>query len=264
MSPRLAAQLSVNKRRVDFCSLPYYNKRNVFTQQTIRVGLWEKRHFSTKCRITLLKFYEKTVKVPMGRVKEGQSMEQTDDRRVRKTRRLLREQLARLMEHKSVREITVTELCRACDINRGTFYRHYADVYDLLHSVEEEIRRGFQQVMDPVFSGGKLGEQVIGPGLQAAFCYLAENADMCRVLLCRGGDMEFVQQVENLMREFVREQYRKVNRREGEMYDYIFTYIAAGCIGVLRQWLEQDMPQPPQQIAALLEQIMREGVLALL
>lgn len=191
-------------------------------------------------------------------------MESREDRRVRKTRRQLREQLARLMETKSVREITVKELCEACDINRSTFYLHYKDVYDLLHSVEDEIWQGFRSVLWPVFAEGRVSEQVIGPGLQAAFCYLGENADMCRVLLCRGGDMEFVQQVENLVREFVREQYRKTKGQENEHYDYAFTYIATGCIGVLRQWLEQGMPQTPQQIAALLEKIMREGVLALL
>ena len=50
------------------------------------------------------------------------------DRRVRKTRALLRQGLIGLMREKSVQDITVKELCEACDINRGTFYLHYTDV----------------------------------------------------------------------------------------------------------------------------------------
>lgn len=74
--------------------------------------------------------------------------ENTTDRRVRKTRGQLRQGLVRLMREKSIQDITVKELCEECDINRGTFYLHYTDVYQLLHShrgrvlVEFEARAG--------------------------------------------------------------------------------------------------------------------------
>ena len=51
------------------------------------------------------------------------------DRRVRKTRAQLRAGLARLMQKKNIREITVTELVDEVDINRSTFYLHYEDIY---------------------------------------------------------------------------------------------------------------------------------------
>lgn len=191
-------------------------------------------------------------------------MAETGDRRVRKTRRLLREQLAALMEQKSIREITVKELCEACDINRGTFYLHYTDVYDLLHSIESEMQEGIQQVIGRVFEENKLDENTMSTGLRSVFCYLADNADMCRVLLCKGGDMEFIERVETLVRETVRAQYKALGYRGDEEYDYVFTYISAGCIGVLRRWLGNGMPQPPQEVARLVENIMREGVLQVL
>ena len=65
--------------------------------------------------------------------------ENTTDRRVRKTRGQLRQGLVRLMREKSIQDITVKELCEECDINRGTFYLHYTDVYQLLHSIEDEL-----------------------------------------------------------------------------------------------------------------------------
>ena len=58
-------------------------------------------------------------------------MKQGEDRRVTRTRRLLRQALVKRMREKSVSSITVKELCDECDINRGTFYAHYRDVYDL-------------------------------------------------------------------------------------------------------------------------------------
>ena len=58
------------------------------------------------------------------------------DRRVRKTKAQLRAGLARLMQKKSIKEITVKELVEEVDINRSTFYLHYTDIYQMLESIE--------------------------------------------------------------------------------------------------------------------------------
>lgn len=43
------------------------------------------------------------------------------------------------MIKKSFEKITVTEVCKCAGINRGTFYLHYIDVYDVLNELEEEL-----------------------------------------------------------------------------------------------------------------------------
>ena len=50
------------------------------------------------------------------------------DRRIRKTRKLLLHGLTQLMEKKSIKHITVRELTDLCDLNRATFYLHYRNV----------------------------------------------------------------------------------------------------------------------------------------
>ena len=62
-----------------------------------------------------------------------------EDKRVKRTRKLLRQALAELMLEKEFKNITVTDLVRRADINRGTFYTYYRDVYDLREKVENEI-----------------------------------------------------------------------------------------------------------------------------
>ena len=62
-----------------------------------------------------------------------------EDRRVRKTKRLLRGALTDLLKEKPIQEIKVREIADMVDINRGTFYQHYRDVYDMLNSIEDEI-----------------------------------------------------------------------------------------------------------------------------
>lgn len=61
------------------------------------------------------------------------------DRRVKKTKKQLRQALMDLMTEKPSKSISVRELAERADINRGTFYIHYQDVNDLLQRLEDEM-----------------------------------------------------------------------------------------------------------------------------
>ena len=64
-----------------------------------------------------------------------------EDKRIRRTKKLLRQALTRLMQQKDFPSITVTDVVREADINRGTFYAHYRDVYDLRDKIEAPAYR---------------------------------------------------------------------------------------------------------------------------
>ena len=67
------------------------------------------------------------------------------DRRTRRTRQALYHGLIQLLEEKPVAEISVKELCQVCDLNRSTFYLHYASVQELLEAMEQEILEVYKQ-----------------------------------------------------------------------------------------------------------------------
>ena len=74
--------------------------------------------------------------------------EATMDRRIRKTKQQLRQSLTILLKQKRVQDITVRELAELADINRGTFYLHYRDVFDLLNQIEEELLGDLESVLE--------------------------------------------------------------------------------------------------------------------
>ena len=51
--------------------------------------------------------------------------------RIQKTKRAIYGALEELLLEKSINKITVTELAKRAEINKGTFYLHYKDIYDL-------------------------------------------------------------------------------------------------------------------------------------
>ena len=70
------------------------------------------------------------------------------DRRTRYTRQTIKETLLKLLEKKSFPRITVTEICKLAEINRGTFYLHYYDTEDVLNDILTEMLSETKSVPD--------------------------------------------------------------------------------------------------------------------
>jgi AcrR family transcriptional regulator len=69
------------------------------------------------------------------------------DRRTTYTRNMIKESLLELIRQKTFEKITVTEVCKMSEINRGTFYIHYYDLYDALDDILEEISKETSDVL---------------------------------------------------------------------------------------------------------------------
>lgn len=68
----------------------------------------------------------------------------SEDRRVKRTKRVLKECLFSLLETKTIDEISVKELTEAADINRSTFYFYYNDINDMMMQLQNEIFEIFE------------------------------------------------------------------------------------------------------------------------
>ena len=72
------------------------------------------------------------------------------DRRTRYTRQAIRETLLELMEEKPFSKVTVTEVCKKAEMNRGTFYLHYLDLSDVLDDIIREMLEETTGTLDHV------------------------------------------------------------------------------------------------------------------
>ena len=145
--------------------------------------------------------------------------EKVVDRRVRKTKRQLRLALMKLMAEKSVKDISVRELAASADINRGTFYIHYKDVYDLLSSLEDELADGLTVVCRR--HNAKDSEGKTYPYLMELYQFIQQNSDLCHVLLGKNGDIALTYRICPLMRDaFLYDFYAYSQPNHPETPDY--------------------------------------------
>ncbi len=170
------------------------------------------------------------------------------DRRVRKTRALLLQGLVKMMETHDIQDISVKELTELVDINRGTFYLHYNDIYDMLHKVEDEMFQEFNEVMkqEPV---GKPALSSDGPLLEF-FRFLDRHRDLARVMIGPHGDLAFV----NRLKELIEKRTLQVleSAPSDANYEYLCSFIITGCVGVVETWLKESHPQSPEEMAGIL------------
>lgn len=170
------------------------------------------------------------------------------DRRVRKTKMQLRQGLARLMQKKSIKEITVKELVDEVDINRSTFYLHYTDIYQMLEKIEEEAMVDIREAMESCPTDCTEREKII-PFLARFFSILDSNRDLSLALLGPNGDMDFVERIETLIAsKFLKPSSLPATDTE---IRYAYAFCLSGCIGMIKTWLSRTEHESPEAMAEL-------------
>ena len=186
--------------------------------------------------------------------------ENTTDRRVRKTRGQLRQGLVRLMREKSIQDITVKELCEECDINRGTFYLHYKDIYDLVEQIENELFQEFESILMSytIDDISRRPKQLLTDVCK----FLDENRDICSALLGDNGDINFAQKLRGFIRKkCFNDISAAYNISDVSEFEFLYSYFESGFIGVARYWLQHpETGKSAEDIADIIERIFVFGV----
>ncbi len=53
-----------------------------------------------------------------------------------------------LLQNKELKEITVSEICQRCGLNRSTFYANYEDVYALADKIKDDLEKNVQHLYE--------------------------------------------------------------------------------------------------------------------
>lgn len=189
------------------------------------------------------------------------------DRRIRRTRKMLKQGLAELMSEKDFKDITVKDITERMDLNRSTFYLHYTDTYDLLEKLENETLEDFQTMIDS--HRPKVNMQLnitsLRPVIEPIADYLVENADICKLLFENKASNDFVMKFHKLIyrngASFIHERLPLVSN---EILDYCFGFITYGMIGMIKHWFDTEMKMDRQEIVLMSDRLITATTTALL
>lgn len=179
---------------------------------------------------------------------------QKQDRRIRKTQKLLKESLLELMENKDFKNISVKDITELADLNRGTFYLHYADTYCLLQEMESEVLNDFQDMVNNCRYAFKKGSLL--PVVIPIIHYIEENNKICKILFENSASNDFVNRFHTLILKngtaIINERFPDASQ---VTLNYFLEFITYGLTGVLKQWLDTDMQQPKEEVAEFVDKV---------
>jgi len=188
-----------------------------------------------------------------------------NDRRVIKTKHSIREALVTLIEKKGFDAITVTDLTETANINRGTFYLHYEDKFDLLRKIEEELILAIDHIIEDVSYYDFLDDIFENKPLRFLvdmFDFISDNKRLFKAILGPTGDRQFY----NTLREFMISSIYSRNKEIIELLEksnisleYFTAYISSAHLGVIEHWLNNDLDLSPHDVAMLLTKMFKIG-----
>lgn len=186
------------------------------------------------------------------------AVQKKEDRRVRYTKKAIKDSFLNLFETKPLEKISVTEICNNADINRGTFYSHYSDPYDLKKSLENEF---LDTVKSRIMECKNNGQDRITTA--QTLCILKENKELCRVFTGPNGDFEaLIRIVGTQASNHMHDLFKSVNDIAPENAECLRLMMAACITSVIKYWLDNDMEQAPELIADSLEKFFLNGLCA--
>lgn len=180
--------------------------------------------------------------------------EKQETRRVRMTKRLMKDALLELLERKNLANISVTELCETADVHRTTFYLHYTDPADVLREIEQDF---MDQIPTPPEVIDALSQEQLLESTTGFFDYVKQNGSTIRILFSESAQSSF----SSRLVEYLCSGYIPV----GEGADvfpsrFLQLYIANGTLGMLREWVDQNFSVSSRRIAEMMYFLSRKLV----
>lgn len=176
------------------------------------------------------------------------------DRRVKYTKKTIKECFFELLNEKEINKITVSELCAKADINRATFYRYYIDIYDLLEKIQDEFIEELKVISSQkdytVFSFSKEMLQVF-----------LNNKDLLNVVFKTQNHIYFLNDFLDIAYDKCKNKWTKETENLDEKdIEFAATFIFNGAIGVINYWVQNEFTESVDEIASVIEELSYYGI----
>lgn len=155
------------------------------------------------------------------------------NRNALRSQRLLKEAFSELLSEKPYGKITVADVTRRADLNRGTFYAHFDSIDDLALKLVDGVMEKLFVVVNAASEECFLQDPK--PVIDLVGTYLSQEQSLYRTLLA-------TKQVDLFLASMKREIARRVATQVGDLYpdgmdlamQMNVTYVTAGLVDVYR------------------------------
>lgn len=179
------------------------------------------------------------------------------DRRVQRTRKMLRESLMSLILEETYDEISIQNITDKANLGRATFYLHFKDKDELLLEVMDQL---MEDILEQVPELSEVQWQLEDTkAIVKLFDFAAEHYDLYRILIISSGGITASRQLRKTIAT------RIVASIQGEIdrlgtnprlpADFIANHLTGSLLSTIYWWLDNDLPYTAEEMAAMFQKM---------
>ncbi|MBE5960974.1 MAG: TetR/AcrR family transcriptional regulator [Lachnospiraceae bacterium] len=160
---------------------------------------------------------------------------------------------------KDIDKITIAEITRIAEYNRGTFYEYFVDIYDLLDQVEDDlilqVKGQIEDILEKDFPKD-FPKDLSSYSLKCAKIF-RQYEDKIFVLLGPHGDPKFHTKLQDAFLT-VFNQYAIIPE-DIQNLDYLITFAFSGIVGMLTHWYEKGKDLTEDEFVKMVQTLVAVG-----
>lgn len=174
-----------------------------------------------------------------------------------KTKQEIQKAFLQILENESFESITVGDITKQAKINRGTFYLHYQDKFDLLDQIEQQLFADLGRHIDelqshyPPSHTFEKGQEELATTL---FHFIKNHSPILKIFLSNRGRAGFHLRFRDAFSEKVRLNLEKNENVYGNLkvpMEYFLAFITSAFLGLIEQWVQNGLDKTPDEMTAL-------------
>ncbi len=190
-------------------------------------------------------------------------MDKKIDRRINRSRTVLKDAFITLLDKKCFEEISVTDIVNLADLNRSTFYSHFQDKESLMISIMDELLIG---IVDSIYmtpttqADARDRDFPTSSSMLHLLTYVSDHSFYLKVMLNTDRTPQFMMRLSHILYEFYYNELdvhplgtedKKVNR------GFVANYIASVVVGFIFHWVvSTNLKYSPEYLAGELTKIL--------
>ncbi len=180
------------------------------------------------------------------------------DKRVQRSRAAIKTKFIELLYKKPFAQITISEIARETNYNRGTFYANFHSMDELLKEViDETLHEMIEQIGIPYQAYEQVYLRELPIEEITLFNYFKEHASLYQLLLSDHIRVDFRYQMAQAIEQLFLDEYDYVLPKDSSVdAKWLYIYRANGIAGLIIRWIEEDFPHTPTYMAEQIVELM--------
>ena len=166
-------------------------------------------------------------------------MNTKNNRRRRASVERIEKAFIEMLQLKELNKITVSDICKRCELNRSTFYANYLDIYDLADKVrahlEEEVNRLYEAEQQQKFNSNDY---------LRLFRHIQDNQLFYRTYFKLGYDTQFKPKDYDI--------HQAKRHFDNQHIAYHIEFFRSGFNAIVKMWLAGGCKETPEEMERMI------------